>query len=762
MVHAIMASNMNIAEMPGWFLEGTAEFIPGADERVVNEIGIIDNQSNFNVLFKTTVGSPTTNAGYAVSYIAVKLLDQDIRDSGGVGIKELFQELQTGKTLDQALTAVSLAHNGMNGHWNNLASFEAYFRAVGFTSMDALLNLSNADTGSIAGSDYGHAALDASSVLSNAHIGASRNFTIVIPDEYINSVGVHNEIESIKFSDGIVWNAAEIQQAVIRGNLIGTDGDDVITGTDGNDNLRGYKGNDHLSGGLGNDVYFYALGDGNDFIADTVGVNELQLSGTAGNQVKTTRDGSNNLVFTFVDGGTVTIADAFDAYGRLKADRIKTVKFEDGSVWYLTRIREESLRVQGSILNAPERGNFSGTNNDDTLVAGINNKLYGGYGNDTYVINAGGEQYIIQDNGANTLQFGAGITKDQLRFTRESYGTDLLISLNGQNYVLVKYMFARIDTTVPYANTPGIEYIRFENGDQLSLRDIKRELLLPTDGDDNLYGYETNDLLVGQAGDDSLYGLSGDDMLSGGSGNDYLRGGDGNDVLDAGPGGYDRSLGGAGDDTFIYNRGDGYTVIDDESGVDTLLLSEGITREQIIFSGEYGVGFSSDDYAYRLNVQFDEFNVIEINGLFAFNKADPLIVERSSIDVIRFANNDELNLTDLRNIILTPTGGDDYLTGFITNESFRGGAGNDVIFDPMGNEQYFYELGDGDDIVEDEEGNDILVFGEGIFRTDLSFYRESTDLIVSLDNGGSIRIAAVFYSGTPESIISDFVIESIE
>ncbi|MEW5797355.1 MAG: calcium-binding protein, partial [Candidatus Zixiibacteriota bacterium] len=75
-------------------------------------------------------------------------------------------------------------------------------------------------------------------------------------------------IEKIEFADGTSWDLATINShAWIRG----TSGNDTIGGSDWNDIFWGGLGNDRFNSGAGSDTYFYALGDGNDYIDDESG-----------------------------------------------------------------------------------------------------------------------------------------------------------------------------------------------------------------------------------------------------------------------------------------------------------------------------------------------------------------------------------------------------------------------------------------------------------------------------------------------------------
>ncbi|GAA6189480.1 calcium-binding protein [Litorivita sp. NS0012-18] len=57
------------------------------------------------------------------------------------------------------------------------------------------------------------------------------------------------------------------------------------------------------------------------------------------------------------------------------------------------------------------------------------------------------------------------------------------------------------------------------------------DVLVGTDGDDEINGKGGDDILLGAAGNDTLYGREGDDWVLGEAGDDSLRGGDGDDIL---------------------------------------------------------------------------------------------------------------------------------------------------------------------------------------------------------------------------------------
>jgi Ca2+-binding RTX toxin-like protein len=117
-------------------------------------------------------------------------------------------------------------------------------------------------------------------------------------------------IESARFSDGTVWDAAELQSRVttlapteLGDVLTQREGDDAVDGLGGNDEIYGLGGDDVLAGGAGDDFLeggaghdIVRGGDGADGLADWQGNNFLD--GSAGDD-NLLADGGPN----FADGG---------------------------------------------------------------------------------------------------------------------------------------------------------------------------------------------------------------------------------------------------------------------------------------------------------------------------------------------------------------------------------------------------------------------------------------------------------------------------
>ncbi|WP_409290516.1 flagellin [Peribacillus sp. SCS-37] len=123
------------------FIEGSAEFIAGADERLKIDS---NNGADFAALKNQIDSWDSTSEDYSAAYAAVKYLDSKLPG----GIKSLFDEIKVGgseKTFDQAL-------NDLLGAIGGEASFLTDFK-TNATLANSNINLFDADTGAIGGGD---------------------------------------------------------------------------------------------------------------------------------------------------------------------------------------------------------------------------------------------------------------------------------------------------------------------------------------------------------------------------------------------------------------------------------------------------------------------------------------------------------------------------------------------------------------------------------------------------------------------------------
>jgi len=150
MVHGLMADNMYSIALPDWFKEGAAEFIQGADERVVGSLGGT-SVSGLTGLLAGATGISTDpwvsdSNHYSAGYIAIRFLHE--QSSGGM--KAIMADLSAGNTLDTAI-----ANN--TSYANTTAFITDYTSAAGGQAyLQSLIDggyLTNDDTGAIGGAD---------------------------------------------------------------------------------------------------------------------------------------------------------------------------------------------------------------------------------------------------------------------------------------------------------------------------------------------------------------------------------------------------------------------------------------------------------------------------------------------------------------------------------------------------------------------------------------------------------------------------------
>lgn len=143
MTHAVMARNMDLAALPNWFVEGTAEYIAGGLERVNAEL--LANGGDAQVLMDELTSWEGTSADYAAAFVAVRYLD-DTFTGPGQGVREVLARLSAGDTLDQALSA------GTGGAFTTAADYMTFWQtAPNAQTYITALNPASGDTGAIGG-----------------------------------------------------------------------------------------------------------------------------------------------------------------------------------------------------------------------------------------------------------------------------------------------------------------------------------------------------------------------------------------------------------------------------------------------------------------------------------------------------------------------------------------------------------------------------------------------------------------------------------
>ena len=306
---------------------------------------------------------------------------------------------------------------------------------------------------------------------------------------------------------------------------------------------------------------------------------------------------------------------------------------------------------------------------------------------------------------------------------------------------------------ISYLNS-GLQIL--ENG-EISLVDPNAPMyVIGTSGDDTITGTDNADIIYGMDGNDILNGGAGDDYLSGGNGNDLLIGGDGNDTMDGGSGD-DTMQGGYGDDVYIYD-GQGKDDVVDERWVK-------IARQQWYQSGwwifktwkykwvyqDQLVDAGNDTIIFGDDVEEKDVTISK-NGndlIFELKGTDNKLTIKNwyasteqRVENFVFADGFIINSEQIINIITDTANADNlkgssngnYIISTADNDSITGGKGDDAIINYAGNTTYYYNLGDGNDIIMDYNGNDKIVLGADIKEADVSYYKNNTDLVISIKN----------------------------
>jgi len=92
-----------------------------------------------------------------------------------------------------------------------------------------------------------------------------------------------------------------------------------------------------------------------------------------------------------------------------------------------------------------------------------------------------------------------------------------------------------------------------------------------------------------------------------------------------------------------------------------------------------------------------------------------------------------INAGSANNDIILATSGADNLNGLSGNDFFVGSAGNDTLNGGAGNDTYTFDRGDGSDTILEASGTDTVLFGPNVKLSDLQFFRNTVNGVLSND-----------------------------
>ncbi|KZN45185.1 hypothetical protein N474_05480 [Pseudoalteromonas luteoviolacea CPMOR-2] len=591
-------------------------------------------------------------------------------------------------------------------------------------------------------------------------------------------------------------------------------GNDTLIGESGNDVLDGGAGNDQLQGRSGNDNYLWGAGSGEDIILDSQGDldNVVFKAGIESTDLIWSRTATDLKVTLRTTGETLTIKYFFYS----EQNKIENFKLHDGTLISYTAI-ESQLKVSSGThsndvittydlddtiyghggndqINANgghdvlfgQAGNdqlYAG-NGNDTLDGGAgSDRLYGGAGNDIYHWGKGSGDDIIYDfstidsrdtSHTDKLIFGQGITGDDLHWFREN--TDLKVTLlsTGETLILSGYFVS---------DAHKVNHFELYDGTVLDSAQIEQSAHVQSGSmlDEQIEGYEQNDILKGLGGNDILRGNAGDDLLNGGAGNDHLYGGHGNDQLEGGSGD-DTLNGGSGSDIYFWGEGSGNDKIinydryspHSAGDIDKLVFKPGVTTDDLTWSRS-GQNLLATLKSTGETLLISNYFSHDQNKLTAIELADGTAITTDSIHqevllitgsyreevlvgyeqddtLLGYGGNDVLNAGS-GNDVLDGGVGNDLLYGEAGNDLLDGGAGDDQLYGGAGSDTYYWGVGSGNDRIINYDryshSNDIdkLVFKAGITLGDLRWSRNEAHLEVTLVSTGETLRVDQFFSG---------------
>lgn len=241
LTHAVMARSVNMQAMPLWFVEGTAEFIHGADARLNSDLGAMTGATTEDQVENLMNGYLTndgTSQQYSAGYAAVRYLHKSIIDAGGTGIKDVFDYLEanTLSTLDDAIQAMKVSYGALA--YGTEAQFTALFDNgdAGNTYVTNLLtsgSLTNSDTGAVGGADADGGVRDTTADgvvpdISNATTDPLANFVETFPTG--TAAILLDTTSTLSFQVGAnVGETVDITTVAVNSGNLGIENSDLVT-----------------------------------------------------------------------------------------------------------------------------------------------------------------------------------------------------------------------------------------------------------------------------------------------------------------------------------------------------------------------------------------------------------------------------------------------------------------------------------------------------------------------------------------------------
>lgn len=456
-------------------------------------------------------------------------------------------------------------------------------------------------------------------------------------------------------------------------NLNGNELANVLTGNSAANRLDGGAGADALNGGGGNDSY--VVDNAGDVVIDSAGIDavessvgytlaagleNLMLTGGdhidgAGNALANTlrgNDGANMLAgglgkdIYYVGAGDTVVEEVAGGIDLVFAAADFTL---DVNVENLTLVGSDDINGTGNALINTILGNSGDNRLDGGAADNLVDKLKGGAGDDTYVVDL---------TVSNRLQDALTESADQ--------GTDNVLVRGGT--ALATYSTLTLKSTLENLDVSG----------------TSADILL------NLSGNGAANVLIGNAGANTLNGKAGVDTLIGGTGDDtYVVDSVGETVTEQLDEGTDTLK------IAIATAGLDYTLGDN--------VENGTLSNRVVFNlngNELVNVLTGNSAANRLDggVGADTLNGGSGNDTYVVDNVGDVVTDRAGVDTVESSVSYTLP-TGLENLTMTGSDNLDGVGNALANtlrgndgaNALAGGAGKDVLWGGLGDDTFVFD-----------------------------------------------------------------------
>lgn len=369
-------------------------------------------------------------------------------------------------------------------------------------------------------------------------------------------------------------------------------------------------------------------------------------------------------------------------------------------------------------------------------------------------ISGSGADILIGNSADNRLDGGAGV--DQLY---GGLGNDTFV-VDQQSDIVFEDINGGMDTVESsgsfylYAN---IEHLTLTgSGNSFGVGNGQSNMLTGNSGENLLIGGGGGDVINGGGARDSIFGEDGDDLLNGDGGIDYIVGGSGVDTINGGADA-DEIYGQDGNDTIYGGATFDTDIIVGGLGDDTIYGNSGLGDYDRLFGNEGNDIFyvdTPDDLVFEQAAEGLDTVYADINGAgyYLYDNIENLVLLDDTPFGVGNASDNQLTGNAIGN----------YLLGGAGNDTLNGMLGNDVLFGEGDNDLFVFQRGTGGDVVGDfvrgQDRIDVSDYGLSFAQLQALFIQNGNVGAIQMTNGDVIVLHNVTMS---QLTANDFVLPPV-